>query len=456
MEQTNTYYLEEAPIPKAVANMSIPMILAMFVGVIQNLTDTFFIGKLNDSNMVAAVMLAMPVFTIFMATSNIFGVGCGTYISRLLGEKDYENAKRTSSFSFYACLFIGLILTILCFVFMEPIMHILGTSTNTIEATRNFIRIIAGGGSFIMLSFSMGQIVRAEGSAKQSMIGMMIGTIGNIILDPIMIFVLHLGVQGAAYATVIANGLAVIYYSWYFIKKSEWLSISVKYLTFKISIIKNSLSIGMPTFITFLLLLSSSVLLNNFAANYGDATVAVLGIAIQINMIPEFIVSGLCEGVQPLIGYNYASNNRKRMNEIIKFTGICAMLISIFIAITLYFSSSFIIGLFISNADIIKIGTPLFHISMLAQIVYGFIFLFTNVFQSTGKAVPALLMSISQGVIFIPALVIGNSLFGLKGVAYALPISEFGTAALAIILYLTIKADLHSPSKTEDRIPQNA
>jgi multidrug efflux pump len=449
MEENNIYYLEEAAIPKAVANMSIPMILAMFVGVIQNITDTFFIGKLNDSNLVAAVMLAMPVFTIFMATSNIFGVGCGTYISRLLGERDYENAKYTSSFSFYACLVIGLILTILCFVFMDPVMKILGTSSNTINATRSYTRIIAGGGSLIMLSFSMSQIVRAEGSAKQSMVGMMIGTVGNIILDPIMIFVLHLGVVGAAYATVLANGLAVIYYGWYFVKKSEWLTISIKYFTFKISIIKNSLSIGMPVFITFLLLLSSSVLLNNFAASYGDATVAILGIAIQINMIPEFIVSGLCEGVQPLIGYNYASNNRKRMNEIIKFTGICAISISIFIATTLYFSSGFIIRMFISNTNIIKLGTPLFHISMLAQIVYGVIFLLTSVFQSTGKAVPALLMSISQGMIFIPALIIGNSLFGLTGVAYALPISEFGTAALSLILYLSVKNDLHSSTKAE-------
>lgn len=450
MEESNTYYLEEAPIPKAVANMSIPMILAMFVGVIQNITDTFFIGRLNDSNMVAAVMLAMPVFTIFMATSNIFGVGCGTYISRLLGEKDYENAKHTSSFSFYACILVGIILTIFCFVFMEPIMDILGTSIHTIDATRSFIKVIAGGGPLIMLSFSLGQIIRAEGSAKHSMVGMMIGTIGNIILDPIMIFGLHLGVVGAAYGTVIANSLAVIYYGWYFIKKSDRLSISLKYFTLKISIIKNSLSIGMPVFITFLLLLASSIMMNNFAASHGDAAVAVLGIAIQINMIPEFVVSGLCEGVQPLIGYNYASNNRERMNKVIKFTGICAILISIIIATTLYFSSDLIIGMFISDTKIIKIGTPLFHISMLAQVVYGIIFLFTNVFQSTGKAVPALLMSISQGIIFIPSLFIGNLLFGLKGIAYALPISEFGTAALAIILYLTIKSDLHNSRKTED------
>lgn len=447
MEQSNIYYFEEAPIPKSVANMAIPMILGMFVGVIQNISDTFFIGRLNDANMVAAVMLSMPVFTIFMATSNIFGVGCGTYISRLLGEKDFENARHTSSFSFYACILIGLLLTVISFMFIEHITNILGTSVNTISAARNFIKVIAGGGPLIMLSFSMGQIVRAEGSAKQSMIGMMIGTIGNILLDPIMIFVLHLGVIGAAYATVIANGLSVIYYCWYFIKKSEWLTISIKYFTLETNIIKNSLSIGIPVFVTFLLLLSSSVLLNNFAAGYGDAAVAIFGIAIQINMIPEFVVSGLCEGIQPLIGYNYASNNRERMYKIIKFTGIISILIGVFIMTILYILSSSIIGIFIGNTDIINWGTPLFRISMLAQIVYGIIFLFTNVFQATGKSVPALFMSISQGIIFIPALIIGNSMLGLKGIAYALPISEFGTAALAIILYMAVRADLYGTIK---------
>lgn len=445
MEQSNTYYFEEAPISKAVANMSIPMILGMFVGVIQNIADTFFIGKLNNSNLVAAVMLAMPVFTIFMATSNIFGIGCGTYISRLLGEKDYENAKRTSSFSFYACALAGAILTVICFVFMKNILNVLGTSPNTIAATGSFVRIMAGGGILLMLSFSMGQIVRAEGSAKQSMIGMMIATLGNIVLDPIMIFGLHLGVSGSALATVTANGLAVIYYIWYFTKKSEWLTISFKYFTFKISIIKNCMSIGIPVFLTFLLLLTSSLLLNNFAAAHDDAVVAVLGIAIQINMIPEFIVSGLCEGVQPLIGYNY-SNNRERMNKIIKFTGVCGSLISIFITFTLYLSTSFILKMFISNDEIIKLGTPLFRITMLAQIVYGVIFLFTNVFQATGKSIPALLMSISQGVIFIPALIFGDSILGVKGIAYALPVSEFGTAVLAVILYLSVKRDLSEQS----------
>ena len=441
MEQTNIYYMEKAPVPKAVASMSIPMILGMFVGVIQNLTDTFFIGRLNDANLVAAAMLALPMFTIFMAVSNIFGVGCGTYISRLLGEKDYENAKGTSSFSFYACLLTGIVLTVLCLVFMEPFLGLLGTSPETIGATRRFVTIIAGGGSLIMLSFSMGQIVRAEGSAKEAMAGMLIGTLCNILLDPIMMFVLHLGVSGAACATVISNGLAVIYYGWYFTKKVRWLTISFKYFRFNREIIKNSFAIGIPVLITFLLLLASSVVLNNYAAGYGDAMVAVFGIAIQINMIPEFIISGLCEGAQPLIGYNYSSD-RERMNKIIKFTGITAVLLSAVITLTLYASSSVVLKLFIANEEILRTGTPLFRISMLAPVFLGVIFLFTNVFQATGKSIPALVMSFSQGILFIPALVIGNAVLGLKGVAYALPISDFGTAILAIVLYLTVKADL--------------
>ena len=168
---------------------------------------------------------------------------------------------------------------------------------------------------------------------------------------------------------------------------------------------------------------------------------AVFGIAIQINMIPEFIISGLCEGAQPLIGYNYSSD-RERMNKIIKFTGITAVLLSVAITLALYASSSVVLKLFIDNEEILRTGTPLFRISMLAPVFLGIIFLFTNVFQATGKSIPALVMSFSQGILFIPALAIGNAVLGLKGVAYALPISDFGTAILAIVLYLTVKADL--------------
>ena len=160
-----------------------------------------------------------------------------------------------------------------------------------------------------------------------------------------------------------------------------------------------------------------------FAAGYGDAVVAVFGIAIQINMIPEFLISGLCEGIQPLVGYNYAAHSRDRMNKIIKFTAIFAVLLSIFITVGLYQSSNFVLRLFINNAEIVRLGTPLFRISMIAPIFLGIILLFTNVFQATGKSIPTLIMSISQGIIFIPALFIGNALYVLKGVAYALPIS---------------------------------
>ncbi len=443
MEETNIYYLEKAPVPKAVANMALPMILAMFVGVIQNIADTFFVGRLNNTDMITAVMLSLPVFTIFMAASNIFGIGCGTYISRLLGEKDYATAKKASSFSFYGSIILGFMLTIICYIFMNPILHLLGTSVHTIEPTKSFINILAGGGIFIMLSFSMGQIVRSEGASKQSMVGMMIATIGTIILDPIMIFTFHLGVSGSAASTVIANGLAAIYYCYYFIKKSEKLSISFKYFSPNIELIKNSFSIGIPVFITFILLLTSSLLLNIFSAKYGDAAVAILGIAVQINMIPEFLVSGLCEGVQPLIGYNYSANNNNRMNEIIRFTGICSMIISIFVSVFLYFSTNYILKIFITNSNIISLGAPLFRICMLAQVVYGIIFLFTNVFQATGKSLPSLIMSLSQGVLFIPAIIIGNSTFGLTGIAYALPISEFGTALFALLLYLWVKKDFY-------------
>lgn len=439
MENTNIYYLEEAPIGKAVANLSIPMILAMFIGVIQNLTDSFFIGKLGDTNMLSAVMLCLPILTVIMAIANVFGVGGSSYISRLLGEKNYSKVKEVSSFSFYGLIISGILITLLCYPVMNNILPLIGTSSNTFIFSKIYASIIVLSSTIFVLSFGLGALIRAEGAAKESMIGMIISTLGNIILAPLLIIFLKLGVAGSAYASLIANFLSVMYYVWYFVFKSPYLSIKVKDLKISLDIVKNVFGIGLPVLIQFTFMMASSIILNTYAGKYGDFAIAVVGLAIQINMIPEFLVSGLCEGIQPLLGYNYSSGNIKRLDDVMKFTSKWSIGISSVIGLLSIIFGKYILQLFIKEPTILSTSIPLFKILIMAQIAYGIIFLITNYFQAIGKAKESTIMAFVQGIGFIPAVIIGDYFFKIKGIVWAFPISEFLIAIVALILFVNIK-----------------
>lgn len=449
MENTNIYYLEEAPVGKAVANLSIPMILAMFVGVIQNLTDSFFIGKLGDTNMLSAIMLCLPIITVIMAIANVFGVGSSSYISRLLGEKNYTKVKEVSSFSFYGLIISGVLITLICYPFINNLLPLIGASANTFNFSKTYASIIILSSVIFVLSFGLGAIIRAEGAAKEAMVGMLISTLGNIIFAPILILVLKLGVAGSAYASLVANLLSVMYYIWYFIFKSPYLSINISDLKVSFETTKNVFGIGLPVLIQFAFLMTSSIILNTYAGKYGDFAIAIVGLAIQINMIPEFLVSGLCEGIQPLLGYNYSSGNIKRLDDVLKFTSKWSIGISTVIGLLSIIFGKYILKFFIAEPNILAMSIPLFKILIVAQIAYGVIFLITNYFQAIGKVKESTIMACVQGIGFIPAVIIGDYFFKIKGIVWAFPISEFLIAIVALILFLRIKK---SSDKNEKEI----
>jgi multidrug efflux pump len=297
MEQSHIYHFEESPIPHAVLFMSGPLILSMFVGVVYGIADSAFVGLLGSPDKIASVVLALPVLAFFMGLANIFGIGCGSYISRLLGEKDLPGVRAVSAFAFWATLATGIVATLGFFCFLEPLLHVLGTTPATINDTRSFVRVLAGGGAVVMLSFALSSVVRAEGASKEAMVGMLLGTLVTLVFDPIFIFGLELGVTGAAWATLIGNALSVVYYMWYLLCKSPHLSIRPSDFQATQTIIKESLAIGTPVFLTGLLLMVSALIMNNYSARYGGTMIAVMGIAIQVNNVPQFLIAGLCEGV---------------------------------------------------------------------------------------------------------------------------------------------------------------
>ena len=225
----NKELFEDAPIPKAVAQMAIPTIITMLVVVIYNMADTFFIGQTGNKLEVAAVSLATPVFMVLMALGNLFGVGGSSAISRSLGEGNVKKAKQLTAFCCYGSLGLGVIMFLLYWLGMEPLLHIIGASAATIGYSRDYLTLIALGAPFVMFSSAFGSLLRGEGAARESMIGNMIGTVTNIVLDPIFILGLNTGVKGAAVATVLGNMAACGYYLSFYLRKKSSLSIHPKY-----------------------------------------------------------------------------------------------------------------------------------------------------------------------------------------------------------------------------------
>lgn len=427
---------ENYPIPKAVWNLALPTMAGMLVVVIYNLADTFFVGQLNDANQIAAVSITMPIFLLLMAFGSIFGIGGGTYISRLLGSKENEKAKHASAFSFYVCLGLGVICTIVGLVFMPQILSMSGTSINTYEYAKRYLTIIAIGSPVIILGFSMGQIIRSEGAAKEALIGMMIGTVINIILDPVLILWAGMGVSGAAIATVFANVVSVCYYCYYFINKSSLLSIAVKHFSVSNEMVKEILSIGIPASLSSILMSASNIILNNFAAGYSDNVIAALGVVGRVTMLPAMLLIGLGQGIQPLVGYNYAAQNFKRMKGVLKFTSIVGTIIGLMFTLLFFFTGGSAIKLFINDPNVIDLGTGFIKTIIVSIPFLGVQFVLANSFLAMGKGKQSLILSISrQGLLYIPILVISNYLIGLPGIVFAQPIADIATTGLAVFLF---------------------
>lgn len=434
MEKRNKIF-EEYPIPKAVWSLALPTMMGMLITIIYNLADTFFVGKLNDVNQVAAVSISMPIFMFLMAIGTIFGVGGATYISRMLGLKKFKEVKNASSFSFYTGIFLGIIYIIAGTLFMSKILKMAGASELTYNYAESYLKYIVWGAPVIILGFSLGQLARAEGAAKEAMVGMMLGTIINIILDPILILWAGMGVAGAAIATVIANFISVGYYCYFFTKKNSLISLSIREFSLNRDMLKSILSIGLPASLNSVLMSVSTIILNNAAAGYGDNIVAALGIVSRINMLPVLLIIGLAQGIQPLIGYNYASGNHERMKKIMTYTVINGTIIGVFFTVLLYFNSYNAVKIFINQDSVVQVGAAFERVNIISIPFLAVMFVIMVSFQAFGKAVPSLILSISrQGLIFMPLIVIFNKAFGLDGIVYAQPIADFISTLLGIYL----------------------
>ena len=444
MNEKRLHLLSKAPVSKAIFAMSIPMVMGMMIQLLYNLVDIYFIGKLQDPSQLAAANITTPLFMIMMALSGIIGTGASSYISRCMGKTDYEKASKVLSSGITICFSLGVISSVLGSIFITQIINALGASKDTYSYAMDYSIVLILGAAIIMSNFALGQLLRSEGSTVVSMIGMLIGTIANTILDPIFIFTLNMGIKGAAIATLLGNALGLAYYIIFYLRGKSMVKFKFKNITIEKDIWKEIFSIGTPASVSQILMGVAVMLCNNLAVGYGNNTVAGMGVASKIMTIGTYIFMGFSAGCQPLLGYNFGANNYCRVQDIIKkgmlITGVIGMILTIIFG----FFPKQLISFFSPLPDVISQGSAILLGLMWSLPVYGAYMVGAVTVQAMGKGSASLLLSVArQGFFYIPILFVLNSNFGLNGLIFAQPFADF----LALILSMIVLTVIMKKSK---------
>ena len=427
----------ETKVSKAYLRLAVPLVFSMAVGLIYNLADTFFVAQTNDTNVVAGVSLGMPLFTALMAIGNVYAQGGSSLISRLLGKEDLQGVRHVSSFCFYGAIFTGAIIGIVLLVFRVPLLYVLGANEQTYRHASDYFLYLAIGAPVIVLTFIHSNLLRAEGMSKESMLGNVVGSLVNIVLDPIFISVLGWNAAGAALATVIGNLCTDLFFLVVVLKKSKILSVNLREVKIPLEHVGQILGIGVPAAIVNLMSSASSVLINQFLLPFGNEKIAAMGIAMKVSMIVLLLITGLAFGGQPLFGYYYGSGDRKRLSQLLSFCLKFISAVALGLSALVFIAAPLLMRSFMDNDAIVQAGTVMLRWQVSSMVFVGMVLLFTIIFQSSGKVLGSFLLSISrQGVVFLVVILIAYNLLGYYGVVMSQAIADLITAIFAATLFM--------------------
>ena len=454
---------EKTPVPKALATLAFPTIISQLISMIYNLSDTFFIGLSNNPSQTAASSVSFTLLFMLNCIPNLFGVGGGSLISRLLGEKKDKDAGGVASFSFYCTLVIAAIYSLAVLIFMTPLLGLLGaTSSSIVFAKQYALWVVVIGGIPTALSMTMSHLLRSEGFASKASFGLGMGGILNIILDPIFMFlILSPGdeVKGAAIATMISNIITLCYYMLIYVKirKKSVLSLDPKKAMLKEEHVRSVLAVGIPSALGSFLACMSNIVINNLASGYenlyGDVPVAAIGIAKKIDMLPMNVGFGLCQGMMPLVAYNFASGDHKRMRAFARLTRNVAMVFAGFCIILFQLFAPGITTIFNGDVATVDMSTDFLRILCLSVPFMLFNLQISFTFQAMGMGKQSLILSsLRQGVVNIPLLFVMNSIFGLYGIVWTQLISDVITGIISYSVYRHSLNKLMSDKKSTAEI----
>ena len=442
---------ETRPVPRALAKMAIPTIISQLITLVYNVADTWFIGQTNNPYMVAASSLVLTIFLMTMGIANLFGVGGGSLVVRLLGRNDGDEAKKVASLSLVMAAAASLVFSILCFIFMNPLLRLLGASDNTIGFARQYLMFVVVIGCFpTVLANTMSSMVRNIGYSREAGFGLGMGGVLNVILDPIFMFVVFpdgYQVVGAAVATMLSNFITLVYFIFVY-KKLEGETVLVLPRSIK-KIRQESMgslfSVGIPAAMSLLLFDLCNIVINRLASGHGDIELAAIGIVLKVERLPLNIGIGICLGMTPLVAYNYASKNHKRMKDFFQTARLVGLVVSVLCVVFYRICAPYIIGAFISDADTVRFGTQFLQSRCFATPFMFLSFHMVHFMQAVDRGkVSFLLAVIRQLCLNIPILFFMNMFFGMNGIVWTQLTADVINVVISYVIYARLIGDIAS------------
>jgi len=452
MEQNAKFQMmTQTPIHILIPKLAVPTIVSMLTTSIYNMADTFFVSQIGTSA-AAAVGVIFSLMAIIQAIGFTFGMGCGSFISRSLGRKDVESAEEAGAIAFFTAVAMGLFLALFGLLFIDRLVIMLGATETIAPYAKDYGKHILIGAPYMCGSFVLNNILRSQGNAVRSMLGITAGGVLNIILDPIFIFTFDMGISGAAIATIISQLISfiILFIQCNYIDGS--IKIRVSNFRFSMEMYKEILKTGMPTFYRQGLASFSTILLNLSASPFGDSAIAAVSIVTKIVMFINSVLIGFGQGYQPVCGFNYGAKKYDRVLEAFWFCAKVAFIgLSTFALIAFIFAPD-IIALFRANdAEVIQIGSRTMRFQCMAMPIYSFTVIVNMTLQSLGYGWRASLVAAGrQGLFFIPLILILPRIIGITGIQSSQAIADFFTFLLAIALITDVLKELKEKCEEAD------
>ncbi|EOS38069.1 MATE family efflux transporter [Roseburia sp. 1XD42-69] len=449
--------LGSTSIPKALLAMGIPTMIGMLVNAFYNLVDAYFVGGLGESQM-GAISVVYPLGQVVVGLGLLFGNGAASYISRLLGRGDKENADKVASTALYSSVSVGAVIIIISMVFLHPILKLLGATDSILPYAATYAGIYIVSCIFNVFNVTMNNIVTSEGAAKTTMCALLTGAVLNIALDPLFIYVFDLGVAGAAIATAISQVVSTCVYLTYIFRKKSVFRFRVKDCTYTKETMSEIFKIGIPTLVFQILTSVSISLINNAAGDYGDSAIAGMGVVTRLISMGSLSVFGFIKGFQPIAGYSYGAKKFDRLREAIKTSILWSTVFCVIFGVILALFPTAIVSQFTKgDAEMIRIGAASLRANGISIMLFGFYTVYSSLFLALGKGREGFILgACRQGICFIPVILLLPMVWGLNGIMYAQPIADVLSAVITVFMAIPLHKKLNEMQrKTAEISPNN-
>ncbi len=434
--------MTQPPVEKLICRLAVPCIISMLVTSFYNMADTFFVGQLDSNAASGAVSVVFSLMSVIQAMGFFFGQGSGTFISRALGQKSYEEANQMAATSFFSSLAVGIILCLAGELFLEPLAYLLGSTDTILPYTKDYLKVILLGAPWMIASFVLNNQLRFQGGAMYAMVGISVGAVLNIFLDPILIFKADLGVAGAGWATIISQFVSFCLLL-FGCSKGANIRIRLKNVRLRGYYFLMIFQGGLPSLARQCLASLATICLNHAARPFGVALIAAMGVVQRIAMFGASAMLGFGQGFQPVCGFNYGAKLYDRVKKGFWFCVKISSLVLVGFAVAGYIFAPQLISLFRNDPDVIAFGAAALRFQCLTFPVHGWIVMSTMMEQSMGKTVSATFLSVArQGLFFIPLVLILSATLNVLGVQITQACADILTFAVAVPIHLKVMKNM--------------